>query len=262
MNKMKKKFLLSTLFAVLFFLTGCTDGTTLPGGTTTLPNDGSTSTNQPSSGLNQQDNGVGTSVIPPQETGIGTEFDLADFMYAYPALHDKTAEKEFLVTTQNSNSFFDPGKSYVKRIQEGLTDTLGDKIVNVFENNTLTEHAVINDTRITVTFYQDNTETGTEQYRRMVRLHEDMYRTQEGACVYKEIFDNGLDISEIVPRQANPNESIAHFGKVLHVYCGTRTGTIIDRYYADGWGVIAEISQNSDGTTTYSVLNQSSYAIN
>lgn len=245
---MKKFFLLATLFAVLFFMTGCTDGTT-------LPDDGVINNNQPNSGLVKN-------AIPPQEAGIGTEFDLANFMYSYPALNNKTAEKEFLVTTQNSDSFFDPGKSYVKRIQEGLTDNLGDKIVNVFENNTLVEHAIINETRITVTFYKDNTETGTEQYRRMAYLHEDMYRTQDGACVYKEIFDNGLDMSEIAPRQANPNEGIAHFGKVLHVYCGTRTGTQIDRYYADGWGVIAEISQNQDGTTTYSILNQSSYAIN
>ena len=250
---MKKFLLISTILSVLFLITGCTDGSTVP------PDD-TINTNQPQNG-DQINNNLVESVIPPLETGIGTEFDFAAFMYAYPALNNKTAEKEFLVTTQNSDTFFDPGKSYVKRIQEGLTDTLGDKIVNVFENNTLVEHTVINETRITVTFYRDNTETGTEQYRRMVRLHEDMYRTQDGACVYKEIFDNGLDLSEIVPRQANPNESIAHFGKVLHIYCGTNAGTKIDRYYADGWGVIAEISQNNDGSTTYSVLNQSTYAI-
>ena len=86
-----------------------------------------------------------------------------------------------------------------------------------------------------------------------------MYRSSDGACVYKDVWDSGLDISEIIPLQANPNTGTAYFGKVLHIYCGTREGTKIDRYYADGWGMIAEIYQSASGEVRYSVLDQSTY---
>jgi len=249
-NKMKKIYLLISTALLVITFTGC--GTT--GSETTFPQDNG---NYPEIGDQQQNNNNLNSVIPAQQSGIGDLFDVASFLYAYPALNDKSVDKDFLVTRQSAQGFFNDGD--VKRTQEGLTDNLGDKIINIFENNKLVERASVNETRITVRYYQNDIETATEQYRREVKLHEDMYRTENGACVYKELFDNGLDISEIIPRQANPNEGLALFGKVLHVYCGTKDGTIIDRYYADGWGTIAEISQSSDGSRTYSVLNQSSY---
>jgi hypothetical protein len=238
---MKNISLLLASMLVLLLLNGCTDNGT---GENTYDQ------NQP-----QQIQ----STIPAQDVGIGSEYDLAAFMFAYPPLNNQNAEKEFLVTTQNAQGFFETDKSYIKRVQEGLTDDLGDKIINIFENNSLIEHAVVNETRISVTFYQNQLETGTEQYRRYFRLHEDMFRSNEGACVYKDIWENGLDISEIIPLQANPNSGSAHFAKVLQVYCGTREGTKIDRYYADGWGIIAEVIQSATGETVYSVFDQSSY---
>lgn len=234
---MKKIALIFTLFALLL-LSGCTTGTD----------------------TTYDQNQNGSSLIPAQQPGIGYPEDLADYLFAVPALEKKSVFKTFLITTQNADGYFDYSTQRVQRVQEGLEDDFGGKIVNIFENNELIQHAVIDELKISVTFYQNGVETGMEQYRREFRLHEDMLRTDQGACVYRNILEN-LEMSEIVPRQANPNESEAWFSKVLHVYCATVDGQRIDRYYAQGWGVIAEIITKPNEETDYSVLDQSSYRI-
>jgi len=233
-------------FFVLFLFSGCTGGT-------------DTTTSDPNTPPNINTN-LPSAQIPPQQPGIGYPEDLADYLFAVPALEQKSVFKTFLITTQSADGFFDRTSQRVQRVQEGLEDNFGDKIVNIFEENELIQHAVIDESRISVTFYQNGIETGMEQYRREFRLHEDMLRTNQGACVYRNILEN-LEISEIIPRQANPNESDAWFSKVLHLYCATVEGKKIDRYYAQGWGVIAEIITKPNGETDYSVLDQSSYRI-
>jgi len=252
---MKTYLNLTAVVTAFFLLTGCTDGATYPDETQTPP----TGQNQPTQNTQYPQ----TSVIPPQEQGIGYEQDLASFMYAYPPLNakgniKKGAIKEYYITVQDSNGYFDQAQSKVQRVEEGMQDDLEDQIISVFEDNMLKERAVINETRISVTYYDNGIDTGTEQYRRYFRLHEDMLRDENGACIYKEIWDN-LDMSEIVPIQANPNTGNAQYSQVLQVYCGTTDGTKIDRFYANGWGIVAEVIQLPTGETKYSVLNQSTY---
>ena len=95
---MKKLSFLPAILVALLFLSGCTGGDT-PGENIYDPNPQTQST------------------IPAQDVGIGSEYDLSDFMFAYPALHNKSAEKEFLITVQNAQGFFETDKSYIKRVQ-------------------------------------------------------------------------------------------------------------------------------------------------
>jgi len=252
---MKTYLKLVAVVTAFLLLTGCTGDTTTPDGTT----------NNPYPEMQNPQEYPQQSAIPPQQPGIGYEMDLASFLYAYPPLNatgnvKKGAIKEYYITVQNSDGYFDRTQSKIQRVEEGMQDDLGDQIISVFEDNILKERAVINETRISVTFYDNGVDTGIEQYQRNFRLHEDMLRNENGACVYKDIMEN-LEISEIIPRQANPNTGLAQFGKVLHVYCGRANGLRTDRYYADGWGIIAKIVYYTDGTTQYTVLNQSTYEI-
>ncbi len=258
---MKTYLKLTAVVTAFLLLTGCTDGSTYPDGTQTPP----TGQNQPTEKPQQPVQYPQTNAVPPQEAGVGYEKDLASFMYAYPPLSatgnvKKGAFKEYYITVQNSDGYFDRTQSKIQRVEEGMQDDLGDQLITVFEDNIRKESAIINETRISVAFYDNGVDTGTEQYQRYFRLHEDMLRNENGACVYKEIWDN-LDMSEIVPIQANPNTESAQYSQVLQVYCGTVNGTKIDRFYANGWGIVAEIIQLPTGETKYSILNQSTYEI-
>ncbi len=120
---MNRLSLLSGILIITLSVTGCTDNGT------TLENPNGNGSNTPVYNDNTNFN-TPQSVIPEQQMGIGSSYDLATFMFAYPSMNNSGAIKEFMVTTQNSQSTFDLDNRTIKRIQEGLTDTFGDKIVN------------------------------------------------------------------------------------------------------------------------------------
>lgn len=229
--------LIATLF-LSYLLTGC-------GTTDTLGSD-------TENGV-YNDNQYQNSTIPPQKQGIGMAYDLSGYLVPSQALEDKKIYKTFVITPEDSNGYFTQGSSTLIRYYEPV---IGQEAVNVFQGNTLVERYTFTDAYVYATFIEDGVET-RQTYPRHLQVHADLYRTENGACVLEEHLQNfDMEDSNLVPVQASPN---GHYGSVLHFHCGTVNGTVIDRYYADGWGVVLEIYKSPDGTTTYSVFDQNSY---
>ena len=232
---------------------GCTGG------------DGTFGSQQPSGQDNNNGGSPGyqESVIPPQSQGFGLQYDISGYFLPYTTLNKGSAYKNFDVTVQDSNGYFTQTQTLVKRYLEGKKDDLDRPIVNIFEGETanqiLVEKYIVDDNRLSVFSYDANgLLTNQEQYPRYIQVNGDLLRNENGACVLKEEIQN-FDMSDgYIPVQANPN---GQYNSVLHFYCGTSDGMKIDRYYADGWGQILVVKQSSDGITTYSVFDQSSYQI-
>ena len=244
---MHKRVLLISSLVTLALFSGCTtDGTSLPA-------DGTYNDQQP----NQQSQ----STVPPQGIPTGLAYDLSGYLLPYPTLNNGSASKTFHVTYQDTNGYFTEQKDVIHRYLEGLKDDLDRSIINVFEgedpNQIMVEKYVVDENRISVTYYDANQNpTDSEQYRRYRQVGDDLLRNENGACVIQEHINN-FDMEDgYVPVQADPN---GNYGSVLHVYCGSVDGSKVDRYYADGWGQILAIRQNSDGSTVYSVFDQNSY---
>jgi len=197
------------------------------------------------------------SVIPPLAQGTGLDIDIRSYFFPYNTLRDGYTYKDYLVTRMNSNGQMIDQKTVVKHYLEGNKNANGDSIISVFEDNALIKRNIVEDNKITVyTYDKRGISTGSEQYATLMRLHEDLLRNENGACVLEEKLDN-LYLSNIVPSQADPRSSTSpsHYGSVLHFRCGTSNGVRIDRYYADSWGEIAEIYHYQDGSVGYSVFD-------
>jgi hypothetical protein len=242
---MQKLLLLLSSMIVVSWLTGCTTD-----GTTTSPNGGYDNTQ------NQQQ-----SVVPPPGSGFGMRYDLSGYLLPTKTLNSHSVSKTFHVTSQDSNGYFTQQQDEIHRYLEGIKDDLNRPIVNVFEGIApdwkKVETYLVDENRISVTYYDTNdVPAQSEQYQRYLQIGSDLLRNENGACVIREHLEN-FDMSDgYVPVQAEPN---GYYNSVLHVYCGTVDGTKIDRYYAEGWGQILAIRQNSDGSTLYSVFDQNSY---
>ncbi|HHD83791.1 MAG TPA: hypothetical protein ENK93_02835 [Campylobacteraceae bacterium] len=243
----KLQLILSSLLMVSW-LTGCTTGDT-------STSDGGYNNQGYDNTQNQQ------SVVPQPGTGHGLEYDLSGYLLPTKTLESRSVSKTFHVTYQDSNGYFTQQPDEIHRYLEGVKDDLDRPIVNVFEgiapDQKRVERYVVDENRISVTYYDANdVPVQMEQYRRYLQAGSDLLRNENGACVIKEHLEN-FDMSDgYMPVQADPN---GYYGSVLHVYCGDLNGTKIDRYYAEGWGQIAAIRQNSDGSTIYSVFDQNSY---
>ncbi len=241
---MKRYSMLIASLVLGYTLSGCgtTDTTETTGGS-----------GYPAGGTYDNGQQYQNSTVPPQEQGIGLAYDLSGYIVPSQVLEDKKVYKTFVVTPEDSNGYFTQGSSQVTRYYEPV---IGEDAVNVFEGNTLVERYTFTSAYIYATFISNGTETH-QTYPRHLQVHGDLYRSQEGACVLKEHLQNfDMADSNLVPVQADPN---GHYSSVLHFYCGTTNGTRIDRYYAEGWGIVLEIFQSPDGTTTYSVFDQNSY---
>ncbi len=209
----------------------------------------------------QNDNSYPLGVIPPKMEGTGVSFDVAEYMFSNRTLNGGIVKKEYTVTTQDINGYFDGQKTTLTYQIQGIEDDIGDIIVHVFENNKFVEKDTITQNYITVNSYDINDIlSGTEQYPRLIRKNEDLLRNEKGACVLRQRIVN-FDISSIIPIQAypDPNNPPLTYGSVLHFYCGTTDGTRIDRYYASGWGAIGLITQTPDGAIKYTIFDPNSY---
>jgi len=245
---MKKQTISIILVTAAILFGGCTTTDTPQPGGTRYPD---THQNYPP----QQEPGT----IPPQGEAYGLEYDLSGYLLPVKTLENGTVTKRFAVTTQESDGYFSSTRTEIVRTLEGITDDLDRPIVNVFEGEApyqqRVESYLVDDRRISVTFYDTNDNiTSQEQYPRYLQVGSDLLRNQDGACVLQSHITD-FDMGN-VPVQAEPN---GHYHSVLHVKCGTASGDSIDRYYADGWGQILAIRESSDGTTVYSVFDQSSY---
>ncbi len=240
---MQKPLLLLSSLATVAILAGCTtDGTTQPAD---------------NNGYSQQQQ----SVIPPPGIPTGLSYDLSGYLLPVKTLESRSVSKTFHVTYQDVNGYFTQQRDEIHRYLEGDKDDLNRPIVTVFEGIepdwVKVESYLVDDNRISVTYYDANqVVSAREQYPRYLQVGGDLLRNENGACVIRKHI-NDFDMEDgYIPVQADPN---GHYGSVLHVYCGTIDGTKIDRYYAEGWGQILAIRQNSDGSTVYSVFDQNSY---
>jgi hypothetical protein len=241
-----------TLIAILlltFSLTGCD--------TTDTTNDGNQQERPYENGA-YNDNPYKNSTIPPQQQGIGMDYDLSGYLIPSQTLENKKVYKTFVITPEDSNGYFTQGSTTLTRYYEPV---IGQESVNVFQNNSPVERYTFTEAYVYATFIDIESGVETRQtYPRHLQVHGDLYRTEDGACVLQEHLQNfDMADSNLVPVQAKPN---GFYGSVLHFHCGTVDGTVIDRYYADGWGVVLEIYKGADGTTTYSVFDQNSYQEN
>jgi hypothetical protein len=197
-------------------------------------------------------------VIPPLAQGIGLDIDIRSYFFPYNTLRDGYTYKDYLVTRMNASGQMIDQRTTVKHYLEGNKNGDGDSIISVFEDNVLIKKSIVEENKISVyTYNKQGISTGSEQYGTLMRVHEDLLRNENGACVLDEEKISNLYLSDIVPAQADPRSSSnpSHYGSVLHFRCGTSNGVRIDRYYADSWGEIAEIYHYQDGSVGYSVFD-------
>ncbi len=186
-------------------------------------------------------------IIPPQSQGVGVDHDILTYFFPSTTLDDNDFYKDYTVTKEDSS------QQYV--VEQYIKGEKGGSEIHVFRDNKLFKKSIIETNLISVYQYNnDGINIAFEQYPRTIQENGDLIRNENGACILKERLTN-FYISEIIPVGANPNSSSTHFNSVLHFYCGTSNGAKSDRYYANGWGEIATILQNSDGSIEYQVFD-------
>lgn len=198
-----------------------------------------------------------TNVIPPLAQGVGLDYNITEYFFPNETLNNRTAYKDYLVSRMDTNGVITDQRSVVKHYLEGNENGSGGSNIFVFENNKLIKKSIIETNRISVyTFDEAGNQTTSEQYAQLLRRNEDLLRNENGACVLKQ--EGTLQLSDIIPLQANPNTSSANsfYNNVLYVHCGTKSGIKIDRYYAMGLGEIAEIYEYQNGSIGYSVYDR------
>ncbi len=238
-----KKITTILLSAMVFGFVGCQDT--------------DTTTNYPELPDNNSDN---YSAIPEQSVGYGLEYDITGYFFPSSTLNEKgVAYKDYTVTTKGADGYFNNQKRVVKHYVEGNKNAYDESVITVFEDDKRVRRSIVGESGVTyITYDVDGNEKTREQYSKLLQVDDDLIRNENGACILKAKIDR-LYVGNIIPDQADPHSNPIHYNSVLHFYCGTNNGTKIDRYYANGWGEVAEIYRYSDNSIQYVVFDRNSY---
>ena len=195
------------------------------------------------------------SVIPKELDGFGLEYDVTGYFFPYNTLRDGSTYKDYVITTKDANGYFDNQQRVIKHYIEGNKNAYDESIITVFQDNKVVKKSTVGDKITDITYDIDGNEKTKEQYFRLLQVNDDLIRNENAACVLKKKLEN-FYIGDVIPVQADPHENPVSYSSVLRFYCGTRNGSKIDRYYADGWGEIIEIYRYSDTSVQYVVFDR------
>ena len=194
------------------------------------------------------------------EIKVPAESDFKDFEgrpiniseYFFPIDNGRTI-KNYTLTTQDANnsvasSQIDITRTIVKDTNKSIVQQDGEIIItNLIKKSFIIESKLV-ENRMKVT-----------RYRKSLRVNEDLFREEKNgididACVLREKLDSFI-LDEILPSEADPNDTKIEYDNVLHFHCGSDK-RIIDKYYAYGLGEVVEIYNYSDGKIRYLVLKR------
>lgn len=224
-----KKLTNSLLIVTIFVLMGCSDSNKTP-------------KKEEPQALNKVDIKVPEKLDPE-----GRFIDISEYFFP---IDNGTTIKNYTLTTQDANRSVALSQMNITRtIVKDTNRSIVQQESKIIISNRINKYHIIelkvieNGTKIT-------------RYPRSLRVNSDLFREEDGsdACVLREKLDS-FDLDELLPSEANPNDTKIEYDNVLHFHCGTNK-RVIDKYYAYGLGEVVEIYNYSDGKTQYLVLKK------
>ncbi len=185
--------------------------------------------------------------VPEKLEPEGRFIDISEYFFP---IDNGTTIKNYTLTTEDANRSI-----YSSQIDITRTIVKDTNRSRVFQNSEVVVNSVIKKYHILETKVIEN-DTSTKRYSKSLRIHSDLFRTDDGsdACVLREKLDR-FDLDELLPSEANPNDTKVEYDNVLHFHCGSDK-RVIDKYYAYGLGEVIEIYNYPDGKTQYLVLKK------
>ena len=185
--------------------------------------------------------------VPEKLEPEGRFIDISEYFFP---LSNGTTIKNYTLTTQDANHSIAPSQTDITRtIVKDTNKSIVKQESNIIISNIINKYHII-ELRVI--------ENGTKitRYPKSLRINGDLFREKDGsdACVLREKLDSFI-LDEILPSEADPNDTKIEYDNVLHFHCGTNK-RVIDKYYAYGLGEVVEIYNYSDGKIRYLVLKR------